>query len=203
LATKYDEDSGLRDQLVKQLALDLGEAYANCTLDGYQLYHPDQHDRIAKLRQIADQLPDMVKQGRGIVWAGPAGTGKDHMAAAMGMLAAKRHLFSVRMLMSRELAIGSFEHVAQLMNDMTSPRILIVSDPSGNPNENNLLHQLLERRIRHKRVTWLTVNAQTREQANDLLGPSVWGRFFIGATRLFCAWPDFRVREGTAARPAA
>jgi DNA replication protein DnaC len=179
---------------VGKLLDDVGRRYHAATLDTFEVYHPAQKSVIARLRKVADEMPASVKDGRGLVLAGPAGAGKDFLAAAMAIDAGRRHLIQSRQLNVRELGIATWERAEGLIEEMSWPPLLILSDPSGNALEIERLITLLDARYKRMLSTWLTANAQDEAALIELLGPSITGRFVEDAEVVWCLWPDYRMR---------
>src|SRR5262249_42149089 len=70
---------------LRRLSLDLGPRYSRerCSLETFQVYAEDQRKVLAQLRAAVADLPEAVKEGRGLIFLGPCGTGKDHLLASM------------------------------------------------------------------------------------------------------------------------
>lgn len=80
---------------------------------------------------------------------------------------------------------------------LTAPTILALSDPA--PPRGNLsdfqvmmLFRIIDRRYRDMLPTWITVNASSRQQAEERLGAQVVDRLGHGALAIHCDWESYR-----------
>lgn len=197
--------------MLGSLNASLGQRYAGCTLDNFQVSCPQQAEVIARLRGLIPELASMAKEGRGLIFSGRCGTGKDHLAAAMLRLCATEHEIPAAAVNARILAGLPFDQADGLIAELTSgkhvggdiftpaPRVLLVSDPApSTPFAVDRLMRLLEARYAKLLPTWLTLNSSSREEANAALGPAMFGRFSDGAEIFLCQWPDWRQRGNRA-----
>src|SRR5262249_54878793 len=69
------------------LASGLGPRLKAAMLDNFQVYHPSQGRVLEHLRGVARKLREISATGGGLVFYGPCGTGKDHLAVALMRLA--------------------------------------------------------------------------------------------------------------------
>jgi DNA replication protein DnaC len=182
------------DDLLRPLAADLGSAYANLRLADYQIYDPRQQEVVDRLRAIMPTMPSMVKEGRGIVWAGATGTGKDFLAACTATATVRLHEIPVRRLNARKLAIASYENAERLVEEFSRAPVLIVSDPAPTTAiQIDRLFALMTGREENNRPTWLTING-TADEIEASLGPALFGRFVKNSVRFLCDWEDYRQR---------
>ncbi|MCH8047905.1 MAG: hypothetical protein IID44_29780 [Planctomycetes bacterium] len=63
----------------KDLINERGKRYDECRLSTYEITNPKQQEVVDKLRSYCESMVGQVREGRGIVLFGPAGTGKDHL----------------------------------------------------------------------------------------------------------------------------
>lgn len=197
----------LRHQLfATNLAMDLGPRYSidRATLDSFVLHAPTaQQPILNRLRTLAAELPAMTKEGRGIIWLGSIGTGKDHLAAALLYVATLQHGFRCRWVNGRHMAQLSRDAMdravteASVLNELMGPDILCLSDPvlphSKLTDWNiDLLYRIVDDRCRHLRPTWLTLNARNVAEADERLTPAVFDRLRDQAELVTCLWPSWR-----------
>lgn len=195
-------NDGERFQCFKRLAIERGARYAGSTLENYSLECPAQRSVVAKLRKLqAEGIPGL-ELGGGLVLHGPQGTGKDHLQFAMlrhaviewGRSAMWRDGLGLQSEIRQAVAAGSEPELRKLLAE---PQILAISDilpPSGELNDWNLawIRDVLDRRYRDLKSTWLTFNGTSIDDLKPILTPPVVGRFAENATVLFCSWPSFR-----------
>lgn len=183
----------------------LGTRYAECTLVDFRC----DGERAADMRRVvesltayADDMPARVAAGQGVVLFGPAGTGKDHLMAAL-MRAACRHGLSVEwrngmdLFAERRDAIAKQTPERELIVAMGRPDVLAVSDPvppSGPLTEGQMefLFRILDRRYRERRPVWVTANFETGKDAETKIGAQLVDRLRDGALALDCNWPSYR-----------
>jgi DNA replication protein DnaC len=82
---------------------------------------------------------------------------------------------------------------------MCRPQILAVSDPIPPMGETSawnaaLLYRIVEWRYRDLKATWMTLNAESLEEAQHLTTPAVFDRLREGAIMIPCFWPSYRGR---------
>lgn len=197
----------IRGKLLKALSDDLGPRYARrvATLAGFERYHRNQEAVVARMVVVEKELTERTKAGRGLIWFGGVGTGKDHLMASMLYAACDRHLLDARWVNGQEL-FGAFRdridtgkadeaHFKQLER----PQILGISDPTPPANEPSAwdlsnLYRLIDRRYRAMRPTWITMNAKSVEDADSRLSDPVFDRLRDGAEIFHCSWPSYRER---------
>lgn len=179
-------------EIVKQLGKRYSPALAN--LQAYRIYHANQTPVIEALRTA--NVADMVKDGRGIVLLGSVGTGKDHLLAAMRWLSGPEFYGDLRDRMDT----GDSED--QRFHELKRPKVLAISDPIppvGGPTAWNVsqLYRLLDRRYRDLRSTWMTLNATSERDADELLSAPIWDRLRENALVLKCFWPSYRQQRAS------
>ncbi len=189
-------------ELLRPLETDLGTAYANLKLADYEIYDARQQTVVDRLRKIFPTMPAMVNSGRGLVWAGATGTGKDFLAAATAIATVRIHGIHIRRLNARKLAIASFDNAERLVEEMARATVLIVSDPAPNSlMQIDRLFALMSQREENSLPTWVTINGGP-DEIESSLGPALFGRFVKNSETFFCDWEDFRQRSRrTAPRP--
>jgi DNA replication protein DnaC len=185
----------------------LGKRYAECKLSTFELSE-DVKDRdrqmkvIDALRSYAEQMPKRIGSGKGIVLFGPAGTGKDHLLAAMMQQACWLN-FSVvwrngmDLYAERRDAISAERLERDLIQDMAQPDVLSISDPippSGALTEGQMefLFRIVDARYRQCKPIWVTANFAEGKEAESKIGKQVVDRLRDGALALQCNWPSFR-----------
>lgn len=194
--------------LVASLAGSLGARYSpdRATMANYRVYHSRQKLMVDRLAAISDEIETFVSGGRGIVWYGSVGTGKDHCLAAMLYRAASAGL-AARWVDCQELfgasrdRIGTNDSEQELLGRLVSPTVLGLSDllpPAGGLSNWNviLLRRVVDARNREMRPTWVTANADDEREMVQVLTPQIWSRLREGAEVFRCQWPDYRTMEG-------
>lgn len=183
----------------------LGSRYSPtlASLDTYRIEHVNQRPVVAALR--AANVEEMVKAGRGIVLLGAVGTGKDHLLAAM-LYRAVQAGFSCRWLNGQEFygelrdRMDSGASEDKRFRELKTPDVLAISDPIppvGSPTSWNVtqLYRLLDRRYRDLRSTWVSMNAASVQDADEMLSSPSWDRLRESALILKCFWPSYREKR--------
>jgi DNA replication protein DnaC len=196
---------GERKVLVGRLAAQLGERYGPgvATLSNYVATTPRQKAVLARCDELRDRLGELTAAGRGLVWCGSIGTGKDHLMAALLYAAAWRGGLSCCWTPAEELfaklrdAMDSDRTEANVLRPFVECDVLAVSDPL--PVQGNLgdwqartFGRLIDLRYRRRRPVWLTANAADQSDLHERLTPPVADRLLEGAVVLQCFWPSHR-----------
>lgn len=190
--------------LFAQVAGDLGRRYSPelATLARFNATTPPQADVKKRMEAIVAELPAMVDSGRGIVWYGAVGTGKDHLMAALLYHATKLEITCRRINgqdffgMMRDRMTGDLQE-EDVFRKYSEPKILAISDPVPPASELSAfrletLCRLINRRYEAMRPTWITMNAHSEEEAENYLGSRIWDRLRDSAELVPCLWPSYR-----------
>ncbi len=193
----------------RQLSANLGARYTAERLDlgRFEIYHADQRAVVERVRALAERLPELVKQGVGLIWYGGVGSGKDHLMGWLLHQAAGRYGISCRWEFGLDLfgvvrdRMDSGHKEEDLLRELARPDVLAISDPlpaAGglSPFRLEFLHRLAERRYRQLKPTWVTMNALSPEDADEQLSAQVFDRLRESAEMFPCFWPSFRERKG-------
>jgi DNA replication protein DnaC len=189
---------------------DLGQRYspARCSLDNYQITHPERGQRrvLDEIRALAARLPESVAAGENLILAGPCGVGKDHLIAALLHLAGGTHQMECRYTTGSRLYAQlrstmqrSGETEDRVIHEFVSPKILAMSDPvlEGTDQTDwqmSELFAIVDGRYSAMRPTWISVNASDEKGLEELLPAQVYDRLRDNATILYMKWPSFRGR---------
>ena len=182
----------------------IGRRYADCTLDNFVVTCPEQEKALAALRKYAVNISDNVDNGRGIVLFGPAGSGKDHLLAALGRQAIQAGL-CVTWKNGRDLAgefreaarDGEFRSERNILEELEPAEVLILSDPippAGGltPFQADVMFRLVDARYRAMKATWATLNVSGGDEADNRLGAQIVDRLKHDALAIFTDWPSYR-----------
>lgn len=201
------EEGRRRARRVAQVAQDLRPRYApeRASLEAFAVYHQAQRPVLDRLRGLAAELPALAADGRGLIFYGLVGTGKDHLLAAM-LYAAAAQGVECRWRNGQEV-YGQFrdrmdtgQREEELLEQLAAPQVLAISDPVppvGQPSAWNVaqLYRLLDRRYRDLKSTWVSLNAASAEDADRKLSAPVFDRLREGAEMFACFWPSWRERR--------
>lgn len=201
-------ESGARDAALRLLCTQLGPRYSSATLVNFECYDDRQTAVLARLKDFAQRMPDLLAGGGGLMLYGPPGTGKDHLLAAMLKVAIVGHRLDARWYDGQELfekaryAIRR-EKESEFRKELSAPHILAISDPQPPKGELSdyqigLIRDVIDRRYRRRLSTWITTNLDSADAANALLTEPVMQRLRESAGKIFCEWPSYRERRKAA-----
>jgi len=176
------------------------------SLDSYEVTTDRQRWVLGQLRDLADRLPEAIRQGECLVLYGSPGTGKDHLMASLLHLAAGKHGFSAgwvagarfyaRFRDLMQARRGEAGEVA-LIDSFTSWTVLGISDPIPPATDPtgwavNQLQAVVNARYEFLRPTWITANVKTVEELKDKLSVQLYERLADQGCVLPCFWPTHR-----------
>lgn len=179
-----------------------GDRFRRCTASAYVVKGEYQRRVAEAVLNYAANIAENYLDGTGLVLYGPVGTGKDHLAFVVATAAVRASL-SVTWLRGQEWfgeirdAIDSDRSEASMMEKLTKPKILCLSDPLppiGNLTQHQatMLYRLVESRYSLNLPTVVTVNVANDDEADNRLGAPTWDRLCHGAMKVLCAWESFR-----------
>jgi DNA replication protein DnaC len=192
-----------RRKLLAEFLVSVGNLHSSCRLANYECRSPQQKKVFEAVSEYADTMPERLDNREGIVLFGPVGTGKDHLAVALGGRAVEKYGHRVRWLNGQDWfgqvrdAIDGDLAERTLMAEISLPDILILSDPVppiGNLTQHQatMLYRLFEARDARGRVTWVTINVMDDKEADERLGVPTWDRICDRSWKMFCNWKSHR-----------
>lgn len=196
-----------RRNAISHLETQLGLRYSRerAKLRTYMIYDSAQKQVKQRLVSIATELQTFIDAGKNLVWYGNAGTGKDHLLAAMLYAAANLGINAEWVHcqsffgQSRD-RISADKSQEPLIRQLASPHVLGMSDPVPPKGETKtwdiqLLYRVLDARNRSMKLTWVTVNAKDETELMEELSMPVWDRIREGAELFPCFWESYRGRK--------
>ncbi|MXP49782.1 DNA replication protein DnaC [Pantoea sp. Eser] len=177
------------------------ELHINCSFDNYRVENEGQRKALEQARQYAAEFQDSIAS---FVFSGRPGTGKNHLAAAIGndlILRGKSVLIvTVADLMSSMK--GTFSGSSgiteeRLIQDLSSVDLLVIDEigiQSESRYEKVIINQIVDRRSSSKRPTGMLTNLNPNEM-NTLLGERVMDRMRLGSSLwVRFDWESYRSR---------
>lgn len=175
------------------------ELHQTCTFQNYNAELPAQHHALDKAKAYADRFGSGFG---GFIFSGGCGTGKNHLAAAIGntLLTAGKSVLVVTipdlMMRFRETyQDGAKTSEAKLMDDLCKVDLLILDDigvQRGNTNEGVVLFQIVDRRLSGKKPVGMLTNLDA-PALTELLGARIMDRMTMdGGMWLNFDWPSYR-----------
>lgn len=198
-------DRPARSRQLQRIVERLGTRYAMATLENFAVYDNRQVAVLERLRAFAADMPAMLKGGGGLLLFGDPGTGKDHMMAALLKIAVALHGLSVEWY-DGGMLFDAFADAAcsedsgalrVLQGRLIEPHVLAISDPQPPRGELSgaqvrRVRDVIDRRYRDGKSTWLTTNIDRAEDATALLTEPVMQRLKEGSGQVLCSWPSYR-----------
>ncbi|CAJ0990706.1 DNA replication protein DnaC [Pantoea sp. Nvir] len=177
------------------------ELHMNCSFDNYRVENEGQRRALAMARQYTDEFEGSIAS---FVFSGRPGTGKNHLAAAIGndlILRGKSVLIvTVADLMSSmkgTFISGSDITEERLLQDLSTVDLLVIDEigmQSESRYEKVVINQIVDRRSSSKRPTGMLSNLDP-EGMNTLLGERVMDRMRLGNSMwVRFAWDSYRSR---------
>lgn len=187
----------------RSLVASRGERYADCRLANYQATTDAQKTALERVRGFCESMPDYYRDGRGIVFYGPAGTGKDHLMTAALRYAVLKHGYEPLWVNGMDLygsfrdAIGSDRDEFSMLAKYIDADILAISDPlppfgTLTDFQASMLFRVVDGRYARLRPTWATMNVKDGKEGSERLGAQILDRLKHGALAIDCNWPSFR-----------
>jgi DNA replication protein DnaC len=177
--------------------------YAAETLDTYTATTPEQNIALGVARKFVANWPAMLRAGRSLIFTGGTGTGKTHLACAIGSAVAEQHL-AVPVFMPVTALLRHIKSTygknsdrteKQAMADLVDlPDLLIVDEigtSHGTDHEKTLLFEVLNERYQRLRPTILISNLSVAE-LQDYLGARAMDRYRQCGSVIAFTWNSYR-----------
>ncbi|MDE1484739.1 ATP-binding protein, partial [Xenorhabdus bovienii] len=173
--------------------------HQNCTFDNYTALTPEQQQALAKSRRYAENFGSSFG---GFIFSGNPGTGKNHLAAAIGnyiiqsgksiLIATLPDLMMrVRETYQKDAKINE----SALVDDLCAVDLLVLDDVGvqrNNLNEDLIIFQVVDRRLANKKPVGVLTNLDF-EQLTVVLGERVIDRLRMGTpTVINFNWQSYR-----------
>ncbi|GAB4133103.1 MAG: hypothetical protein Kow0040_14920 [Thermogutta sp.] len=179
----------------------LGPRHRDATLENFHPPNVAAEKALASLRTYADLLDDHLDRGTGILLFGPAGTGKDHLLAALAKTVAAGGRWVRRITgpeifrMMRDAMAGGEE--SNRLESLKYPAVLILSDPLPplgvlTAYQAAVLYELVDYRWQRRLPIWCSLNVNGAMEADQRLGAAITDRLQDGALVVHCSWPGRR-----------
>lgn len=179
-----------------------GKRYASCTLETFVVDSADQERVMKAMVAFRDNLEVHIQNGTNLILVGPAGTGKDHLVAALFDLAFRLQQ-TVKWTSGAHLwsrlrdSIQNDKLERDIAREFTEPAVLALSDPvpitgALSPYQQAKLYEIVDHRYNHCKAIWLTVNTVGGQDISTKLGEPIVDRLRHGAISLACNWKSYR-----------
>lgn len=173
--------------------------HQECTFENYLVTTPEQQRALSKSQQYASEFG---KSFGGFIFSGNPGTGKNHLAAAIGNQIIRNGksiliatLPDLMMRVRETYQKGAKTTESQLISDQCEVDLLVLDDVGvqrNNLNEELIIFQVVDRRLSNKKPVGVLTNLNFDELAKAL-GDRVIDRLRMGSpTVINFTWESFR-----------
>ena len=160
-------------------------------------------------RRLLEELATgrFLSEGRNVIFQGPPGVGKTHLAIALGMITAElghRIYFATAMELARRLTHAHAQHrLKRELNNLTRPKLLIIDEVGYlrlDPAQASLLFQVIAERYERQQPIVLTSNKAFAEWdqvfANDaIMASAALDRLLHRATVIQIRGDSYRLKH--------
>lgn len=175
------------------------QLHQTCSFTNYNAELPGQRHALEKSKDYAKKFGTGFG---GFIFSGGCGTGKNHLAAAIGnhLLKSNKSVLVVTipdlMMRFRETyQVDAKTSEAKLMEDLCRVDLLILDDigvQRGNTNEGVVLFQIVDRRLSSKKPVGMLTNLDA-PALTELLGARIMDRMTMdGGMWINFDWPSYR-----------
>lgn len=173
------------------------------SLTDYRATTENQRIALTISRRYAESWPEQYRKGGSLVLTGLPGTGKTHLACAIGNLIMPEHMASVSfgavstIIRSVRSTYGGKGSETQAINDLLKPDLLIMDEIGaqvGSDHELQLLFEIINKRYENLRPMILISNLNA-DDLQKYLGHRVMDRFRECGTVLAFDWASFRGQQ--------
>lgn len=186
-------------------ACSLPARFANCSFDGYLVETPQQHKVLATVRAFAERFGEMQLSGANLTLCGKPGTGKTHLAAALGNALLDRghtvryhHVYGLLRELKDTWSRDAELSEAKVMRRYCQADLLLLDEVGvqfGTDTERTLLFEVIDGRYADRKPTVVVSNLD-RAGLEGFLGERVLDRLLEkGSGVLVFDWPSYRRRK--------
>ncbi|QTL41729.1 ATP-binding protein [Xenorhabdus budapestensis] len=173
--------------------------HQNCTFDNYVATTPEQQKALAKAHHYAESFGNSFG---GFIFSGNPGTGKNHLAAAIGNYIIQNGksiliatLPDLMMRVRETYQKDAKTNESALVDDLCAVDLLVLDDVGvqrNNLNEDLIIFQVVDRRLANKKPVGVLTNLDF-EQLAVVLGERVIDRLRMGTpTVINFNWQSYR-----------
>lgn len=207
-ARREREEQKLRQDRMRLLHATAGipKKFLQLALDDYRITHAGQKMAVAVCCAYIDTWPEQCNKGGTLVLTGQTGTGKTHLACAIGNAVIAAHLCTVafgtlsdygREIRSTYSRGRGERSELQVMQVLRSVDLLVIDDIAAQDSsdfERKLLFDLIDGRWRDDKATIVTSNLNTQE-LRKFLGALAMERLEDRGTVIAFDWASHRGQQ--------
>ncbi|MFS1538034.1 MAG: ATP-binding protein [Candidatus Phlomobacter fragariae] len=177
----------------------ISKLHKHCTFNTFEALTTEQSQAKFKAKNYVDNFG---KYFGGFVFSGHSGTGKNHLAAAIGNRLIQNGMSilivtfpDLMMRLRRTYENGSQYTESQLIDDLCGVDLLVFDDVGvqrNNLNEELVIFQIIDRRTSNKKPTGILTNLP-QQQLTEILGERIVDRLRMGKpTVVNFNWASYR-----------
>nr|WP_230585924.1 ATP-binding protein [Xenorhabdus bovienii] len=191
------------------IEFDVPKRFERVNLDNYAPVNREAERCLKVCKAYATKWPDRLKQGGGLVMCGLPGTGKNHLAIAIGKHVIQEHQSSVKFTSAIKIARdfkstwtkGSSLTESDVIDRYSTPDLLIIDEIGvqfGSDAEKIILFEIINNRYESMKPTILLSNLP-KDELSEFIGERVLDRMNDGGgCTLMFTWESYRSRQPAA-----
>ncbi len=178
--------------------------FLECSFDNYVIDTEEQRRAVDVAKRYVDKFEELLSGGKGFLFLGTPGTGKNHLASAMAnALMSKRYsvvVISVMDLFARLRMSYSDNSLTEekLIAEFMKPQLLVIDElglQRGSADEVLWLTRIIDKRLYGRRPTGFITNLN-QQGLHELLGERAYQRVQDAVSvAVPFNWPSYRGRK--------
>lgn len=200
--TDEEMESRRKSETWSRFAQKIGKRYEACSFENFNAGDAKQSSVVVALREFGVSF--QKDSGKGVIFIGPRGTGKDHLAIATIRQCLKTLTTTIDWVDGQSLfsefrdRIGNDESEGHRIRQLIAPSILLVSDPAPQDGklsdyQQGILWQIIDARYRRMQTTMITANATSEADLCSKMGAQLVDRLVSDALVVSTAgWKSHR-----------
>jgi DNA replication protein DnaC len=206
-----EHNEWLSAETLKNLMIefDVPKRFEGVSLDNYESVNREAERCLKVCKAYATKWPDRLEQGGGLVMCGLPGTGKNHLAIAIGKYVIQEYQSSVKFTSAIKIARdfkstwtkGADLTESDVIRRYSTPDLLIIDEIGvqfGSDAEKIILFEIINNRYESMRPTILLSNLP-KDELSEFIGERVLDRMNDGGgCTLAFTWESYRSRQRAA-----
>jgi len=182
----------------------LNTHFLECSFDNYVIENDEQRRVVDIAKRYVDKFDELLATGKGFLFLGTPGTGKNHLASAMANALMRRRysvvLISVMDLFARLRMSYSDKSLTEekLIAEFMKPQLLVIDElglQRGSADEVLWLTRIIDKRLYGRRPTGFITNLN-QKALHELLGERGYQRVQDAVSvAVPFNWPSYRGRK--------
>lgn len=189
------------EAMIREVVAAAGEKYRDASISNFKTATDRQRKVRDAMIEYCTAIREHIQDGIGVLFYGPVGCGKDHLAMGVARAACKAGL-TVKWLKGQEWFGSLRDSIESEVSERDWFRkwrcdVLVLSDPLPpvgplTPYQASMLYRLVESRTSAGGVIVATINVASDEEADSRMGAQTWDRLRDRVWLVHCNWPSYR-----------